>query len=297
MTEPTIVLPPHSSYSQAASMQTCGWRWFLERGLRVPQRPSWATVAGGAVHKATEWWDNWTLSDRWEMDTTVIDQLFHNAFDEEIEERLKQEPDYTKDEWRASGRRSAKWPDKENEAYWRAEGPAHVRSWVTWRTNNPQWEIVNLETVVGIELDVKAEIGGVAVRGFIDRLFHRNESELLVLDLKSGAREPDSADQLGTYRVLLEETYGISPTWGTYWMSRTGSTTAFEDLSLWPKERLDYTYRSVRAQQERAEFLAKKTNMCSGCSVRDYCFAVNGAQSDTIPLPWEVTVALPDVSS
>lgn len=306
LAEKTVVtLPAHLSYSQASSMQTCSWRWVLERGLHVPQQPSWATVGGSAVHTATEWWDNWTLADEWVTDRGEIEKLFHKAMDESIEERLKFEPDFTKDQWRASGRASKAWPNKENEDWWRSEGPSQVMSWVTWRMNNPQWEIATVyelggpqagQPVPGVELKVDAVIGGVQVVGYIDRLFHRNQTELLVVDIKSGAREPESKEQLGTYRVMIEETYGVTPTWGAYWMSRQGGTTEFEDLNLWPKVRLDHTYSTVRRQQEEGMFLPKVTGMCNGCSVRDYCFAVNGAQSDTVPTPWEVSVVKPESS-
>ena len=296
----SVALPSTSSYSQASSMQTCSWRYVLERLIRVPQRPSWATVGGSAVHYATEVWDNWTLADEWVQDHATITKLWHDQFDRSIAEREEQEPDFPKAEWRASGRATKAWPNKENEDYWRAEGPSHVMAWVTWRTNNPSWEIVNIAhpdaengRLVGIEIPFTVPLGGVRVRGYIDRLFHRNETELLCVDLKSG-NEPDSSDQLGTYSVALEEVYGVSPTWLAYWMSRTGGTTAFEDARMWPKERVEHLYRVTRAQQERGEFIPKKTRMCSGCSVRDYCLAMNGEKSDLIPTPWEIKVETPE---
>lgn len=289
-----IKLPQTLSYSQMSSMQTCSWRWALERGFHVPQQPSWATVGGSAVHLATEWWDNWTLTGVWEKDRNRIAKLFNDAFDQSIEERLKQEPDFTKDQWRASGRASKAWPNKEDENWWRENGPSQVMSWVTWRTNNAGWEIATLGDKPGIELDFLVEIGGVKVRGYIDRLFHRNETELLVLDLKSGAREPESSDQLGTYKIGLEEQYGVTPTWGTYWMSRSGGTTELVDMSLYPKVRLDHSYSLTRKQQELGMFYPRKTAMCSGCSVKQFCYATNGSESDTLPLPWEVSVEVPD---
>ena len=289
-----IKLPQHMSYSQMSSMQTCSWRWALERGFHVPQQPSWATVGGSAVHLATEWWDNWTLTGVWESDRNRIVKLFNDAFDQSIEERLKQEPDFTKDQWRASGRASKAWPNKEDENWWRENGPSQVMSWVTWRTNNAGWEIATLGDKPGIELDFLVEIGGVKVRGYIDRLFHRNETELLVLDLKSGAREPESSDQLGTYKIGLEEQYGVTPTWGTYWMSRSGGTTELVDMSLYPKVRLDHSYSLTRKQQELGMFYPRKTAMCSGCSVKQFCYAANGSESDTLPLPWEISVETPE---
>jgi len=104
---------------------------------------------------------------------------------------------------------------------------------------------------------------------------------------------PDSTDQLGTYKRLIEETYGVTPSHGCYWMSRTGGTTEMVDLSVYTKERVDYTYATVRDMQERGTFLPKESNLCSGCSVREYCFVKNGALSDTVPAPWQITTKLP----
>ena len=98
----------------------------------------------------------------------------------------------------------------------------------------------------------------------------------------------------GTGTVIMTSSCGLCNWfWGAYWMGRTGSTSEPEDMRLWPRERLDHLYRVTREQQERGLFLPKKSNMCSGCSVRDYCFAVNGAQSDTVPTPWELVVEMP----
>jgi hypothetical protein len=297
MTDTVVKFPSHMSYSQVSSLRTCGWRYVLEKGFHVPQLPSWATVGGSAIHTATEWWDNWTLNDNWVTDRPTIEKLFNDAFDQEIAERLKQEPDFTVDQWRASGRASKAWPNKEDEQWWRSEGPSMVMSWVTWRTNNSQWEIAMLpgaggEARPGIELECKPTIGGGQVIQYIDRLFtNRDQTQLLVVDIKSG-REPDSGEQLGSYGLGLEETFEVTPAWGAYWMARTGGTTAFEDMRLWTKERLDYIYSTAAAIREQGLLLPKKSMMCSGCSVRDFCLEVNGAQSDTIPAPWEISVEI-----
>lgn len=298
MSDKTVIrLPNHLSFSQVSSLRTCGWRYALEKGFHVPQQPSWATVGGGAIHTATEWWDNWTLADEWVTDRAQIEALFQKAFDQEIEERLKQEPDFTKDQWRASGRASKAWPNKENEEWWRSEGPSMVMSWVTWRTNNSQWEIAMLpgpggEARPGVELECKPRIGGGQVVQYVDRLFtNREQTQLLVVDIKSG-REPESGEQIGSYGLGIEETYGVTPTWGAYWMARTGGTTAFEDMRLWTRERLDFIYSTANEMRRHAMFLPKKSMLCSGCSVRDYCLEVGGIHSDTVPTPWMVEVEI-----
>jgi hypothetical protein len=298
--EKTVIrLPQHLSHSQCSSLQFCSWRYVLEKGLHVPQQPSWATVGGSGIHYATEVWDNWTLNGVWETDRGQIEKLFHDQFDKAIAEREQQEPDFPKESWRASGRASKAWPNKEDESWWRAEGPAMVMSWVTWRTNNSQWEIAMFGDQPGIELECNPVIGGQPVKQFIDRAFTNPEqTDILLVDIKSG-RAPDSQQQIGSYGLGLLETFGVEARWGSYWLARTGGTTAFEDMRLWPRERLDDIYRKAQLQRELGLFLPKESNMCSGCSVKDACFAVGGVNSDLYPTPWQIEVEIksPPVSA
>lgn len=52
--EPPAGLPPHLSPSQINTIMTCGEMFRLERIVRVPSRPMWASVGGSTVHKITE---------------------------------------------------------------------------------------------------------------------------------------------------------------------------------------------------------------------------------------------------
>lgn len=47
-------MPAHVSWSSMETWMSCGKKFQLQRLLKVEQRPSWAAVAGSAVHSATE---------------------------------------------------------------------------------------------------------------------------------------------------------------------------------------------------------------------------------------------------
>lgn len=50
-------LPPHVSYSALTTYLDCGWKYYLSRIEKVPERPTWYLVGGSAVHEATEVYD------------------------------------------------------------------------------------------------------------------------------------------------------------------------------------------------------------------------------------------------
>lgn len=50
-------LPVHASYSSFTSYLKCGYSYWLERAVKVPQDPAWWFLGGGAVHTASEWYD------------------------------------------------------------------------------------------------------------------------------------------------------------------------------------------------------------------------------------------------
>lgn len=294
MSKIEVELPAHLSYSQASNLQKCSWQYALGRLLRAPEEPSWAATGGSAVHAATEEWDLETLKDNWITDPKVLEEFWIKAFDEAIDKAL-QYTEYPVEQWRASGRASKQWPNKEDRAWWDDNGPGMVKSWVNWRMNNPAWELAWLpdpetgEAVAGIEVPGNVILAGLPVKFYIDRVLSNQDGQLLIVDLKSG-REPDDATQLGTYHVGLRQQYDVTSTWGTYWMARTGMTTTFEDMRMWPDVRVEYTYEVARKTQEEGLLIAKRSSMCSGCSVRDSCYAYNGKNSDNFPLPWEVKV-------
>lgn len=267
-------LPAHSSFSQVSTYTRCGEQFRLERLLRAPQAPAWALVGGSAIHSATEEWDNEL------MVGNVIDDhsaLWAKHFDIQIEETAAKS-DVPKSEWRASGRKSAAWPDKETEEFWNHKGPEFVANWAAWRMNSP-WEIWTApDGTPGIEIGFTINVGGVMVKGAIDRIMQTPDGEVLPVDLKSG-QEPDDTLQLGTYGKAMRDHMGVDPTYGTYWMARTGSTTALHPMGKFTDEYLAYLYGGARKGMEAGIFLPKVTRMCSGCSVRQSCVFFGGENS------------------
>jgi len=48
-------LPPHRSYSQLSTWQSCPQKYYLSKIAMVPEKPAVYLAAGSAVHSMLEW--------------------------------------------------------------------------------------------------------------------------------------------------------------------------------------------------------------------------------------------------
>lgn len=307
MTDVTVELPSNLSYSQKSGLAECGGRYYLERGQRVPQRPGWANVGGTAAHSTTEELDR-RLYEAGEHVSEFEDVrgIFESFFAAETE-KTERITGFSRDEFRASGRASKEWPDKETPAWWMQKGPEMCAAWVRWRDASEFLiaEVPCIDThdtpdgpyeVEGVKLAIELEghpiVAGVEVVAYVDRLMVRETTdgpEYLVLDLKFGSREPASGEQLDTYRIAIRDGYGIDPRWGTYWMGRKAVSTTSYDLHATPYAKVEYDYRKAHEQRMNNDFRYKPSMMCNSCSVNAYCPVFGGEYANTIPQPWDLT--------
>jgi hypothetical protein len=65
------------------------------------------------------------------------------------------------------------------------------------------------------------------------------EREIIVVDLKTGIRTPQSDLQLQVYACMLERATGIRPDFGAYWMARQGGTSTPVRLNKFTLKKLD----------------------------------------------------------
>jgi putative RecB family exonuclease len=285
-------VPAHLSWSQASSLigSYCPAQYWYGRVLGKPERPSWASIGGSAVHDASEFWDHQYLKGEVIDEPESLKVIFETSLETEIRKN-EETTNFPRSEWRASGRVSKEWPEKENERWWRVSGPSMLARWANWRLSSG-WEIAMVTNSEGVEMPAieipfTINLGGVPVRGFVDRGFERN-GEYLCVDLKSGSQEPKTAGQLATYRAGVLEEYGVDMKWGAFWMARTGVSSSLHDLTLWTPQRLDFTYRESREVQKRGAFMHRPSNLCSACAFAAYCPEVGGEKAAETPQPWQI---------
>jgi hypothetical protein len=232
----------HLSHSTVNDYKECGEKVRLRKVEKVPSAPSWSLVGGSLVHSVTEAQDfaDFGLA----PPKTIPDVFTKETFDAFIAAE-EEYSGFSRDQWRASGRASKDWPDKENYEWWLEHGPVMVRNWRRF-IMGPHYQIAIMNDLPAIEIGFDVVIGGVKTVGYIDRVLeHVQTKELVVVDLKSGTRDPMSTDQLGLYRVGLDLAFEgrYTPKWGTYFMVRKGATTLHFDLTKYSDGRLEYRVR------------------------------------------------------
>ena len=177
--------------------------------------------------------------------------------------------------WRAGGRASKKYPHKEDESWWMAEGPSMVHAWYNWRKTNPNLEIWHTEQgVPAIEIGVTVRLpGDVLMKSVIDRVFvDKVSGRTMIVDLKTG-QPPKSGLQLAVYRTALLEQFGEAPTYGAYWMARSGTLDTVHDLREYPEKMIERWLRDVKRAIEARIFVPNMSNLCATCGVLKYCYA------------------------
>lgn len=276
MTAPTR---PSRSHSQLNNYLHCGHAYYLTKIRRLAERPSVWLPGGKAFHTATEQFDlaTWTdtCADDWDVEPWL--NVLDEAFDVELAELRESEPDETR--WRTAGRKTKEKPNGEDVTWWREAGRGFVRDYITWRTNS----ISLLEIAVtpdggpAIELEVTLTLGGVPMRGYVDRVLRdRDTGGLLVVDLKTGSRTPDSPLQLALYSVQLEPVLGEPVVWGAFYDARKGVLADPINLRQWNTDNLGSIYSMLDKGIQAGVFLPNISSMCRSCGIREHCIYTGG---------------------
>jgi hypothetical protein len=258
----------------------CGQRYFLEKIAHVPEIPAFWFAGGRAVHEVTERWDLEGFND------AMVDLVWAEVFNKEIEDQQQRFPDVSK--WRTAGKKK-NLPDGEDYLRWMELGPQFVRKYIEWRTetNWSVWDgaIDGFDSDTGeveyfglaCELPLDFELHGWKFKGSIDRVFtHPDTGDLIVVDIKTGSRMPESDLQLGTYAVGTELQYGERPKWGAYYNPRLGKLSALYNLSGYTIDSLGQMGVQFKTAVQNKVFLPHKTNLCNWCSVNNACAAFGG---------------------
>lgn len=177
--------------------------------------------------------------------------------------------------WKAGGRATKKFPNKEDKTWWMAEGPTMVHNYYNWRMQNPNLEVWRApDGTPGIELDMNVTIAGnVIVKGKIDRVFQdKNTGQLIIVDLKTG-KPPSSGLQLAVYRLALDAQFGVSPDYGAYWMARGGTLDKVWNLNEYPIKMVSRWLRDTKKAIDMGVFIPHTGILCDYCGVRKHCYA------------------------
>lgn len=260
------------SHSAMSTWLNCGWSFYLTRIQKVQENPSYWLVGGKSLHEGTEIYD--ALEDTKDFDSRAV-------FEQRWAENYKLADNGMP--FRAGGRASKAYPNKEDASWWLDNGPKMLDFWVQFRDTSGYTLYELSDGAKAIETELNVEVGGVLMKGFLDRLMVSPTGELTVIDIKTSSKPPVTYTQLGTYAILTEKTMGIRPVKGAYWMARTGEMTEPVELDHYTENRLATHVKGFKIAVDNNIFIPQPGFMCGTCSVNHACYAVKGQNSHLYP--------------
>jgi putative RecB family exonuclease len=263
----------HRSYSQVTSYLSCPKSYQLARIVKVPETPAWYLAAGSAVHACLEA----ITKDPKQRGESLL-PLWTTSFAEEIES-LENRGGVNRTEWRTGGRKTKDRPNAEDYGFWIDEGLRQIQVFSQWFDDRiaEGWSVPTFAGNLACEIELNVDFGGVRIKGYADLIMELPSGELMVIDHKTGARTPDTFQQLALYAFAMEKLSLPTPTLGAFFMTRKGELsipTTFRQTDL---DSLTDTIVNVDRAIKAELFPARVTSMCKGCGVANYCVAVNGS--------------------
>lgn len=252
-----LTLPTSLSPSKLSSFTSCGLQFRFSAIDRLPEPPSLAATRGTLVHAALE--HLFTLPEH-ERLPSVGDACVAVA-----EGRLRDHPD-----WTGLGL------DAPAEAALLDECRALVQRYFTLedpRTVHP----------IGLELKMEVEIGGITVRGIIDRL-DLVDGDLVVTDYKTGrapaansARSRMTGVQL--YSLMCEQTFGRRPV--RVQLLHLAEPIAViaeptEQSQRGLEKRLAAVWQAIERACDADDFRPQPSFRCDWCAFRQWCPSFGG---------------------
>ena len=250
--------PRRLSPSSMGAFTSCPLAFRFSYVQRLPEPPSAPASKGTLVHRALE-----LLLDRPATERTVAAAL---ADLDRAASELAAHPEF-----------SGLDLTPEQVAQFRADAEALVRRY---------FELEDPSTVrpIGLEIKLEADLGGVTLRGIIDRLELDRDGELVITDYKTGSSprerwEEQSLAGVHLYALLCERNFGRLPaTVQLLYLSKPEAIVARPSdgsiRSVVSKSRA--VMQAVERACTRDDFRPRPSVLCDFCSFREFCPAYGG---------------------
>lgn len=208
--------------------------------------------------------------------TGVFQQQFTKAITQDVAKS-----GFTPDTWFTAGRGRGQGED-----WWRENGPGFAQAFGNWWESERDAQIwIAPDGRPAVELELRVNLGGVNVVMFVD-LIIKLGSALVVVDIKTSTKEPETNAQLGFYACGVELMYGIRPKYGTHFMCKGVGEPKKFFLPPSPLDEYRYSIPFFEKQMQmldRADregiYLANVGDHCQRCGVNYACDAVGGADA------------------
>ncbi len=251
-------LPVSLSPSKVESFTSCPLAFRFSAVDRLPDPPSLPAAKGTLVHRALE-----LLFCRPAPQRTLTAALAGLG---DAAAELRASPDWG---WLAL--------DAEGEAAFLAEAAAMVRRY---------FALEDPRTVrdIGLELRLEVELGGVVLRGVIDRLELDADGQLVVTDYKTGRppaaeREQGKLGGVHFYAYLCERLFGRRPAriQLLYLSDPVAIVARPTDISLrYLPKRAEALWQAVERACTSGEFRPRPSALCGYCAYQRWCPVYGG---------------------
>jgi putative RecB family exonuclease len=276
-----LPLPTSLSPSKVSTFKDCALAFRFSAIDKLPEPPSLPAVKGTTVHRALELLFAAEPTDR----TPELAQ-------ECLREALL--------ELRSSEEFQGLQLDPAAEAAFAADAATMVERYFTL-------EDPRTITPVGLEMMLEADVGGVLVRGIIDRLEEDAQGELVVTDYKTGRtpsvhQEQSRLGGVHFYAFLCQQVLGRIP--ARIQLVYLGgepqiiTTTPSEQSVRGMQKKIGAIWAAVERACELDDFRPKQSALCNWCAFQAYCPAFGGdpdeARALALVLAAERAAAAPD---
>jgi putative RecB family exonuclease len=253
-----LPLPRSLSPSKVSSFTDCALAFRFSAIDQLPEPPSLAATRGTLVHAALE---RLFVLDPALRTRAAADACLAEALDE-----LRAHPEMA--ELGLGPEEEARFVEEAQallDRYFRLEDPTTV-------------------TPIGLELKLEVELGGVRLRGIIDRLELDADGQLVVTDYKTGKAPGERQEQqrlagVAFYSLLCERLFGRRPAKVQllYLADPVAIISTPTDRSTRGVERkLAAIWTAVERACEREDFRPNPSRLCDWCGFKAYCPSFGG---------------------
>lgn len=254
-----LPLPTSLSPSKVSTFKDCALAFRFSAIDKLPEPPSLPAVKGTTVHRALELLFAAEPADR-------TPELAQECLQEALLEQRSSE------EYLGLGL------DATAEAAFGADAATMVERYFTL-------EDPRTITPVGLELMLEADVGGVLVRGIIDRLEEDAQGDLVVTDYKTGRtpsvhQEQSRLGGVHFYAFLCQQVLGRIP--ARIQLVYLGgepqiiTTTPSEQSVRGMQKKIGAIWSAVERACELDDFRPKQSALCNWCAFQAYCPAFGG---------------------